>query len=322
MRRREFLKYVPPGMLSISLDYLDRPGDKSKKGYLEKPLPRRPLGKTKESLSIVGLGGVVLANEDQELCNQIVKEAIEYGVNYFDVAPSYGNAEERMGPALKPYRKKIFLACKTQKRDKEGAQQELHQSLARLQTDYIDLYQLHALSKIEDLDEALGPNGALETFLKAKEAGKIRFLGFSAHSVEAALEAIRRFDFDTVLFPVNFACYYKGNFGPQILSAALKKNMGILAIKALARQVWPAAEMRKEWPKCWYQPITDPEESELALRFTLSQPVTAIIPPGDPRLFKNTLNLAIRFKPITSEEESKLRQLANNLNPIFITKPS
>jgi len=285
-------------------------------------LPRRALGRTGESLSIIGLGGLVLANEEQEVANQIVREAIEHGINYFDVAPSYGNAEDRMGPALKPYRKDVFLACKTLKRDRAGAEEELHQSLLKLQTDHFDLYQLHAISKIEDVDQALGPNGAIETILKAKKEGKVRFLGFSAHSAENALLAMKRFDFDTVLFPVNFACYYKSGFGPQVVDAAKEKKMGLLALKALARQAWPDKEMRKEWPKCWYQPILDPEEAGLSFRFTLSQPVTAAVPPGDARLFKKALELAHRFSPLSAAEDVRLRRLAAELNPIFGLKPA
>jgi aryl-alcohol dehydrogenase-like predicted oxidoreductase len=323
MDRRNFLQAFSAGLLGVA-------GARKLKGsraalFGEAPvekLPRRPLGRTGESLSIIGLGGLVLASEEQEVANQIVREAVEHGVNYFDVAPSYGNAEDRMGPALKPYRKDVFLACKTLKRDQAGAEEELHQSLLKLQTDHFDLYQLHAISKTEDVEQALGPNGAIEAFLKAKKEGKIRFLGFSAHSAEDALLAMKRFDFDTILFPVNFACYYKSGFGPQVIAAAKEKKMGILALKALARQVWPDKEMRKEWPKCWYQPILDPEEAGLSLRFTLSQPATAAVPPGDVRLFKKALELAHRFSPLGPEENAGLRRLAADLNPIFSLKPA
>jgi aryl-alcohol dehydrogenase-like predicted oxidoreductase len=321
MDRRKFLQAFSAGLLGVTAAgrlegsrtaFLgEAPGEK---------LPRRPLGRTGESLSIIGLGGLVLANEEQEVANQIVREAVDHGVNYFDVAPSYGNAEDRMGPALKPFRKDVFLACKTLKRDRAGAAEELHQSLLKLQTDHFDLYQLHAISKTEDVDQALGPDGAIEAFLQAKKEGKIRFIGFSAHSAEDALLAMKRFDFDTILFPVNFACFYKSGFGPQVVAAAKEKKMGILALKALARQAWPDKEMRKEWPKCWYQPILDPEEARLSLRFTLSQPVTAAVPPGDVRLFKKALELAHGFKPLGPEEDAKLRRLAAELNPIFSLK--
>jgi hypothetical protein len=124
-----------------------------------KPLRRRILGRTGEELSLVGLGGVVYMNEEQERVNRIVQEAIDNGVNYFDVAPTYGDAEELLGPALKPFRDRVFLACKTEKRDRDGAEEELNQSLRRLQTDHLDLYQLHALKEIREVDRALGWRG-------------------------------------------------------------------------------------------------------------------------------------------------------------------
>lgn len=318
MERRTFIQSVSGAVLGMSLAWRKKASGRTILGFPPgSQLPRRPLGLTGESLSIIGLGGLVLASEEQDAANQVVREAVEHGINYFDVAPSYGNAEDRMGPALKPYRKEIFLACKTLRRDRAGAEEELNQSLARLQTDHFDLYQLHAISKREDVEQALGPGGAIEAFLKAKKEGKIRFIGFSAHSAEDALRAMKAFDFDTILFPVNFACYHKSGFGPQVIAAAKEKKMGILALKALARQAWPDKEMRKAWPKCWYQPILDPEEADLSLRFTLSQPVTAAVPPGDARLFRKALELAHRFRPLSAEEEERLKRLAAELNPIF-----
>jgi hypothetical protein len=135
--------------------------------------------------------------------------------------------------------------------------------------------------------------------------------------VEAALLAMKQFDFDTILCPINFVCFLKGNFGPQVVALAKEKKMGILALKALARQPWPDDTQRKDWPKCWYQPILDPAEAGLSIRFTLSQPVTAAVPPGDKRLFKKALELAHGFEPLGSEDEARLRQSVANLKPLF-----
>jgi aryl-alcohol dehydrogenase-like predicted oxidoreductase len=322
MERRSFIKAVSAG--AIGLAGVLR-GRLAAEGWLgprpEAPLPKRSLGRTEEKLSIIGLGGLVLADETQETADAIVREAIDHGINYFDVAPSYGNAEDRMGPALKPFRDDVFLACKTLTRDRAGAAAELERSLGKLQTDHFDLYQLHALSEVSDVEEALGPGGAMETFVQAKKEGKIRFIGFSAHSAEAALLAMKQYDFDTALFPVNFVCFLKGNFGPQIMAAAQEKGMGILALKALARQPWPVDGRRQEWPKCWYQPILDPAEAALSFRFTLSQPVTAAVPPGDKRLFKKALELAHGFAPLGPADEAAVRGLTKTLRPLF-TYPS
>lgn len=322
MNRRKFFHLSFGGVLGISgLKHFRGQGQDEAKPQGGKTLEKRPLGKTGEKLSIVGLGGLVLANETQEKANQIVRDAIEAGVNYFDVAPSYGNAEERMGPALKRFRNNIFLACKTLKRDRQGAEEELNNSLGKLETDHFDLYQMHALTKMEDVQQAFGPDGALETFLKARKDGKIRFIGFSAHSQEVALRAIGQFDFDTVLFPFNFVCFLKANFGPAVLQKAREKKMGILALKALARQPWPSEDLKKEWPKSWYQPLTDPAEMALGLRFTLSQPITAAVPPGDARLFYPALNIARSFTPLSMQEENDVRRLASNLTPLFELHP-
>ena len=318
MERRKFFQVLSAGAIGVSGILRGRIAGKTLLGLdPEKALPKRTLGRTGEKLSIIGLGGLVLADEPQETADGLVREAIDHGINYFDVAPSYGNAEDRMGPALAPFRKNVFLACKTLKRDKAGAAEELDRSLQKLQTDHFDLYQLHALSKTSEVEQAMGPDGALETFTQAKKEGKIRFVGFSAHSAEAALLAMKRFDFDTVLFPINFVCFLKGNFGPQVVALAKEKMMGILALKALARQPWPGETQRKDWPKCWYQPILDPEEAVFSFRFTLSQPVTAAVPPGDKRLFKKALELAHGFESLGSEDEARLRQLAANLSPLF-----
>lgn len=187
-------------------------------------MERRILGRTGERLSIVGFGGIVVTDMEQPDADRIVAEAVDRGVNYFDVAPSYGDAEERLGPALRPYRDQVFLACKTGERDAQGAARELENSLRALQTDHFDLYQLHGLSSVDEVEAAFGPNGAMEVFQRAKEAGTVRFLGFSAHSQEAAEEALRRYPFDSVLFPFNFVCWHNG-FGPRVMEAAKGKSV-------------------------------------------------------------------------------------------------
>ncbi len=178
-------------------------------------LEKRSLGKTGEKLSILGFGGIVVKDATPEEASLRVREAIDHGVNYFDVAPSYGNAEERLGPALQPFRHKVFLACKTEQRRKGETAAELDRSLQSFRTDHIDLYQLHAVTTPEEVETILGPDGALRALVEAKQAGKIRFLGFSAHSVEAALALIEGFAFDTILFPINYVTWHAGNFGPK-----------------------------------------------------------------------------------------------------------
>jgi aryl-alcohol dehydrogenase-like predicted oxidoreductase len=282
-------------------------------------LPQRAYGDTGERLSIIGFGGIVVRGAEQDHANRVVAEAVEKGVNYFDVAPSYGDAELKLGPALEPYRKDVFLACKTEHRTKEETAAELKQSLQRLRTDHLDLYQLHAISDVQkDVDAVFAKGGAMEVFIEAKKQGQVRYLGFSAHSEEAALAAMDRYDFDSILFPINFATFYEGHFGPRVLEAAQSKGLARLALKAMAKQKWPKGNpTRKQYSKCWYQPVTDRNEAKLALYFTLSQPITAAIPPGEESLFRLALDLALGFRPVSQKEKETLRQMAQSLDPVF-----
>src|SRR5262249_11514702 len=162
----------------------------------------RALGKTGENLSIIGFAGIVVMENGASFASNIVAEAVDRGVNYFDVAPTYGNAQKRLGPAVQPFSEQIFLPFKEEGWERQGCAKLLDESLRLLRTDHVDLYQFHALSKMSDLEQIFGPNGAMETFEAAKKAGKLRFIGFSAHSVEVALAAMDRYHFDTILFPI------------------------------------------------------------------------------------------------------------------------
>jgi predicted aldo/keto reductase-like oxidoreductase len=221
-----------------------------------------------------------------------------------------------LGPALEPYRDGVFLACKTGKRDAAGAEEELHASLKKLRTDHVDLYQLHAMKTMEDVEQVLGPGGALETFIRAREQGKTRFLGFSAHSEEAALALMERFDFDSTLFPVSWSSWLKEGFGPQVVAAASQKGVGILALKTLAKRAWQEDETHN-WSKTWYKPVESYEEAALAVRFTLSQPVTAAVSPGHPELLWWACDAAETFSPITAAETQQLHTWCADLETIF-----
>jgi len=279
----------------------------------------RRLGNTGEKLSVLGMGGIVVRDMPQEKADSIVAEAIDRGVNYFDVAPTYGDAEEKLGWALRGKREKVFLACKTKERSKEGAAASLRSSLERLQTTHFDLYQLHQMHTEEDFAAALGPGGALEALLEAKQAGLIRHIGFSAHSAEIALQLIEAYDFETILFPVNWVCYFNANFGPQVIKRAQQKGMGCLGIKTFA--LTEKQEGNARYPKSWYLPIEDRELAALSLRFTLSQPVTAAVSCGDDRLFPAELELAEGFRETESAEIARLHKEAEGLKPIFPRDP-
>jgi aryl-alcohol dehydrogenase-like predicted oxidoreductase len=307
MKRREFIKQAAitaAAVASTSQINASTPAQ---------PIARRILGKTGEKLSIIGFGGIVVMNEETGAAKNIVAEAVDRGVNYFDVAPSYGNAQERLGPALEPYRKNCFLACKTEGRKKDDSRAQLEESLRLLKTDHLDLYQFHALTKMAELD-----GGAMETMEAAKKEGKIRFIGFSVHSAETALAAMDRYHFDTILFPLNWVLFSQAGFGPQILKNAQEKQMGILALKSMAKTVWPEGQKQNHpQPKCWYQPAAFPHEASLGLRWTLSHSITAAIPPGDERYFRLAMDVAQSYKPLEPAEEEALLAGGHGAEPIF-----
>jgi aryl-alcohol dehydrogenase-like predicted oxidoreductase len=280
-------------------------------------IPRRRYRDDVE-LSILGLGGMMLVDLERKEADRIVARAFDRGINYFDVAPFYGNgeAEESMGMALAPYRSRVFLACKTLERSAAGALAELDESLRRLRTDCLDLYQFHAVSDQEEVNEIFAPGGACEAFLLARQKGKIRYIGFSAHTVEAALAMLDRFAFDSVLFPVNYICCERGNFGPQVIARAIELGVARLAIKAMAHGPWRRNEKRK-YPNCWYRPIEDRDLARQALRFTLSEDVTAAIPPGDIRLFSMALEMAGDLPPLSQEERRELLASTRGLRPLL-----
>jgi aryl-alcohol dehydrogenase-like predicted oxidoreductase len=313
MQRREFIKQA-----AITAAVASTSQVKASPKTPANPIARRTLGKTGEQLSLIAFGGIVVMNETTGEASNIVAEAVDRGVNYFDVAPSYGNAQERLGPALAPYRINCFLACKTDGRMKDDSRADLEQSLKLLKTDHVDLYQFHALTKMTDLDKVLGPGGAVETMEAAKKEGKIRYIGFSVHSAETAVAAMDRYNFDTILFPLNWVLFTQAGFGPQILKKAQEKNMGILALKSMAKTVWPAGERQNHpQPKCWYQPAAFPDEASLGLRWTLGHPITAAIPPGDERYFRLAMDVAQNYKPLEAHEEQALLAGGHGVEPLF-----
>ena len=286
-------------------------------------MKRRPLGKTGEFLSVIGFGAIVFVNEGPEFARDTVARAIDAGVNYFDMGPAYGKgeAEERGGPAIEPYRDRIFLAEKTGERTKDGAAAQLRQSLKRMRTDHFDLYQFHAVSTLEQVETIVGPGGALEAFVEAREQGLVRFLGFSAHSEEAALCLMDHYEFDTILLPVNYVCWYQGHFGPAVLDKAQQKGMGILALKTLAKKPWPDGKKEK-WTKTWYSPVDTYEEARTALRWTLSRPVTACVCPSHAELLWWMIDAEKEITPLTPEDEDAVAHSTESIAPIFATRQS
>jgi aryl-alcohol dehydrogenase-like predicted oxidoreductase len=317
MKRREFLQGAAAVTAALAMKQ-GRADDAAGRANAAR-LPRRPYGRNGIELSIVGFGGIVVSGAEPAHANRVVAESVERGVNYFDVAPSYGDAEVKLGPALAPYRKSVFLACKTTERGRAAAEKEFNGSLERLKTDYFDLYQLHAITDVaKDVDAAFAADGVMRFLIEAKKAGRVRHLGFSAHSVAAAEEAMERYEFDSILFPVNFAMWHQGHFGPQVLEKAKAKGLSILALKAMARQKWPDNDpAKKRYSKCWYQPLTDEREALMGMAFALDQGITALLPPGEESLYRMALDLAMKVEPLSAEQHREAATLAKGLKPLF-----
>lgn len=243
------------------------------------------LGKTGFRISPVVYAGIVSMDETRADSDRYVALAVENGINYFDVAPSYGNAETVLGASLKPYRGQVHLACKTMERNANGAEKEFADSLKHLHTDYLDVYQLHALTTPDDVEGVFAPKGAMEFLLRMKREGRIRAIGFSAHSERAALEALKRYDFDTVMFPLNWLLHMGQGIGSRLLEAKKEKGFGLLGIKSLIERAFLDEDERKRsaFPKSWCKPFeqSDSEARLAAMRYSFSLGADALIPPGN-----------------------------------------
>lgn len=311
MKRSNFLRLGTLGGLTIRFPWIFSMGTKNN----ATALPKRILGKTGEKISVIGFGGIALRNNGQDFANETVAEAYDMGVSYFDIAPSYGDSQSLLGPALEPYRQKVFLACKSNRRDEKGATAELNESLRQLRTDHVDLYQLHGLTTMEELDQCFAAGGAMETLLKARKEGKVRFLGFSAHDEDVALEAIERFDFDTILFPINCVCWHNGNFGPEVVQKAREKDMGVLALKAVAKE--PLGDAPSAYPNMWYKPFENEEEIVQAFRFTFSKGITATVHAGDVKFMRKFIELAGAASGIRPPDGEMIQSMIRDIQPIF-----
>jgi predicted aldo/keto reductase-like oxidoreductase len=318
MKRREFLKVVGGAAGATALS-----------GYLSPiaiaetvaGMPRRVLGRTGRNVSIICFPGLALTHDsyDQARCTKALHDALENGVNYFDVAPAYGNGkcETRMGIGLEGVdRGKYFLACKTKMRDKDGARKELETSLKLLKTDHFDLYQMHHVRSRAEAQQALGPGGALETFLKAKEEGKIKHIGFSAHTNYGALELLKGFKFDTVMFPINFVELYKIQFGEEVMKVANEQGAALISIKPMSHGGWPKGmQQTRKW---WYRCTETDEEVARALRWTLSlKGVVSGVPPSWLDLVEKAIAAAKTYKPATDADVAELKKLAESGLSIF-----
>jgi aryl-alcohol dehydrogenase-like predicted oxidoreductase len=265
------------------------------------------------------LGGAALRPDMPRAAEAFVKDAFTRGVNHVDIAPTYGGgeAETLLGRWLPEYRKNVFIACKTRQRTRQSAAAELTRTLKRLHTDVIDLYQLHGLDALDDLELVLSDEGALTAIRAAQDQGLVRYIGITSHNPENILRALHAFDFDTVLLPVNYGLHAHpqpcNDYAP-VLALARQRNLGVIAMKTVAKGPWPPGDPAY---RCWYQPFDTPVEVEEAVRFTLSQAVTTAATCSDLRIAKLMLEAAERFTPMDTEEQERLCRKAAARTPLF-----
>jgi predicted aldo/keto reductase-like oxidoreductase len=283
-------------------------------------MEKRRFGRTDHWSTVIIFGGFAVGLVSQEEADATMALLMEHGVNHIDVAPSYFDAELRLGPWLEKYRDRFFLGCKTQLRTRVEAREELARSLVRLRVEAFDLFQLHAVTTMEELDQCFAPDGSLEAILEARDEGLTRYVGITSHGWLAPavqLEALRRFDFDSLLLPLNFKAWADDDYRrtlSELLEVAAERDVGTMVIKTWAQRPWGEEAQAYH---TWYKPFDEPEMVERALRFTLSQPVTAAISAGDSRLLPAILAAAKRFSPMDEREQAQLLSLADQYEPIF-----
>ena len=283
-------------------------------------MERRRFGRTGHDSSVAIFGAAAFWEVDQATADATMERVLDAGVNHIDVAPQYGLAEERLGPWLEPHRDEFFVGCKTMERTRVGADAELQRSLDRLRTEHLDLYQLHAVTTLEELDAVTGPGGALETLLESRESGLVRWLGITGHGVDAPaifLEALRRFPFDSVLFPLNFVQMGSPTYrrdAETLLARCRELDVGTMIIKSITRSPWGE---HPETRTTWYRPFEGSADIQRAVDFVLSHDVTGICTAGDTHLLPRVLQACERFTPMDEVTRDELIIEGTRYEPLF-----
>ncbi len=271
----------------------------------DRAIERRPFGRTGHMSTAVIFGAAALGRVDQGTADRVLDRLLEFGINHIDTAPSYGDAELRIGPWMDRHRDDFFLATKTRCRDYAGARDEIARSLERLRTDRVDLLQLHALIHPDEWDQALSPGGALEAAREAREQGLIRFIGVTGHGWNVAAlhrRSLERFAFDSVLMPWNWHCAHHETYAADFratLALCQQRKVAVQTIKSLARGPWAAGADRNH--TTWYQPLEDPADIRVAVHWILAQPDIFLNTVGDVGLLPAVLEAAADLGAAASE---------------------
>lgn len=285
----------------------------------------RRLGRLDHRSSVLLYGAAALASVEQEVADRSIQEALDAGINHFDVAASYGDAELRLGPWMPRIRDRIFLATKTGERSREAAWSQINASLQRLQTERLDLLQLHAVGDLEDLDRAVGPGGALEAATRAVDEGLVDAVGITGHGSEAPavhLEALRRFPFATVLTPLNPVLWrdtvYRASY-EALAEEVHRQDVGLMIIKTISRRNWPDGPEGAPYTT-WYEPLDGEERIRAAVSWVLAhKEITGLATAGDIRLLGATI--AAEQNRISAEEAEAVLSADPAYSSPFVSMP-
>jgi aryl-alcohol dehydrogenase-like predicted oxidoreductase len=290
----------------------------------------RRLGRLEHRSSVLLYGAAALGEVSQDSAEASLDQALAAGINHFDVAASYGEAELRMGPWVARVRDRIFLASKTGDRNAVAARASIESSLTKLQTGSLDLLQLHAVGSLDELDLVTGKGGALEAALQAQQEGLVRAVGITGHGHQAPathLEALRRFPFATVMTPLNACLWqdadYRRDFEALVVEVRAQ-DAGLLIIKAVARRNWPGVlagqDVGTQTHDTWYEPLAEPRTVAAATSWVLAhEELTGMTTPGDVRLL-GLLLAAERERVPLDEARQVLAELPDYSSP-FVTMP-
>lgn len=285
-------------------------------------IPLAPFGRTGHHSTRAIFGAAAFyATTQQAEADPVLDILLEYGINHIDTAASYGEAEQRLGPWMPRHRDRFFLATKTEERTKQGAHDSLRRSLERLQTDHVDLFQIHNLSDPQEWEIALGPGGALEAFVEAREQGLTRFIGITGHGLNIAAlhhKALERFDFDSVLFPYSYILLQNPQYAADVealLHVCRERNVAVQTIKGITRSPW---HTRPHTANTWYEPLTDQTDIDRAVHWVLGNPGAFLNTAAEISLLPKVFDAVSRFTARPSEEEmqSLLREQA--MEPLFV----
>ena len=289
-------------------------------------MQQRRLGRLGHQSSVLIYGAAALGEADQDTADASIRLALDAGINHFDVAASYGDAELRLGPWMPEIRDRIFLATKTGLRDRDQAWAQINSSLERLRTDHVDLIQIHAVGDPAELDLVTRPGGSLEAAVRARQEGLAGAVGITGHGHEAPathLEALARFPFDTVLSPLNWVLAQDPAYlaAYQALAAEVQaQDAGLMIIKSAARRNWP--EPVEHTYTTWYEPFDDQDRITAAVAWVLAhEEVTGIATPGDVRLLPLVIEAERHLGEVTRDEAEAVLARAAAYSSPFIDIP-